>query len=128
MAGVFLYVNDKAVHQYLSIEDPESEELAHLSGTCYFSIQTLLMTLGIIVLLLTNKEYVKKRFVSFGVKQITDQEYEHQRRHLTRQEVNKIKASKEYAHLLSQKGSMLDNWNWQSKESASNKRQKNKGD
>ncbi len=86
------------------------------------------MTVGIILLLLINKEQVRKRFVSFGVAQITAQEFEHQRRHLTRIEINKLKASKEYAHLLSQKGPMLEKWNWQSKESSSGKKQKAKGD
>lgn len=50
-----------------------------------------------------------------SIERITEQEFERQKKHLTRMEVNKLKEKKEYKQLLKVKGKSEENWNWQIK-------------
>ena len=79
-------------------------------------MSTFFLAIAIVTLLIAIQKVLNKKSRDFQpsmkIEQITEEEFRHQQKHLTRQEVMKLKNNEQYKQLENLKGKALEEWNW----------------
>ena len=127
---IVLAIAGGAYYHYIAVDDSLCRQVTSYlpmpdSNHDYvcMSLSNFLLAVAIVAGIIAVKRVIDKKIrdfrISFGLQQITNEEFEHQKRLHTRQEVIKLKESREFRFMTSLKDSKaLEEWNWQVKEAA----------